>query len=95
MLLDQSPQARARTGFDRTAFTIDWNNRQVTCPQGTRNTSWIPCAQRGTDAIRFSGRDCQPCPVRQACTTATVRGRQLTIRHQRRRRGKGFGRTGR
>ncbi|MFI9597640.1 hypothetical protein [Nonomuraea sp. NPDC052265] len=56
MLLDQSPQARARRGFDRTAFTIDWNNRQVTCPQGKRNTSWTPCTQRGTDAIviRFS-----------------------------------------
>ncbi|MCA1837128.1 MAG: transposase, partial [Actinobacteria bacterium] len=84
MLLDHSPQARARAGYDRTAFTIDWDNQQVTCPQGQRNASWTPCTQRGTDTvvIRFSGEVCQPCPVRAACTTATRRGRQLTIRAQ-------------
>jgi transposase len=84
VLLDHSPQARAQAGYDRTAFTIDWDAQQVTCPQGQRNASWTPCTQRGTDAIviRFSGEVCQPCPVRAACTTATKRGRQLTIRAQ-------------
>ncbi|MFG1711326.1 IS1182 family transposase [Nonomuraea sp. M3C6] len=83
-LLDHSAQARAQAGYDRTAFTIDWDNQHVTCPQGQRNASWTPCTQRGTDAIviRFSGEVCQPCPVRAACTTATTRGRQLTIRAQ-------------
>jgi transposase len=82
MLLDHSPQARAGQGYDRTAFTIDWDTQQVICPQGQRNASWTPCVQRGTDAIviRFSGEVCQPCPARSACTTATTRGRQLTIR---------------
>jgi Transposase DDE domain len=30
--------------------------------------------------VRFAGADCQPCPVRAQCTTATRRGRQLTLR---------------
>jgi hypothetical protein len=34
-LLDYSAQARAGTGFDKTAFTIDWDARQATCPQAT------------------------------------------------------------
>jgi hypothetical protein len=33
-LLDTSRQARAGDGFDKTAFTIDWQTRQVRCPQG-------------------------------------------------------------
>ncbi|WP_170223434.1 transposase [Nonomuraea turkmeniaca] len=53
-------------------------------PWGQTNASWTPCTQRSTDAIviRFSGEVCPPCPVRQACTTATIRGSQLTIRDQ-------------
>jgi hypothetical protein len=84
VLLDCSPQARAGAGFERTAFTIDWDTRQATCPQGQTSASWSPCAQRGTDAIviKFSGEACRPCPVRGQCTTAKRGGRQLTIRPQ-------------
>jgi transposase len=82
VLLDTSPQARAAGGFDRTAFTIDWDNQQVYCPQGQLSTSWTACTQHGTEAIvvRFSGQDCQPCPVREQCTSAKTRGRQLSLR---------------
>ena len=38
-LLDQSAQARAGTGYDKTCFTIDFDTRQVTCPQAQTNTS--------------------------------------------------------
>ncbi len=82
VLLDQSPQARAGTGYDRTAFTIDWEREQVTCPQGQASASWSPCRQRGTESIvvKFGGEVCQPCPVRSLCTSAKKGGRQLTIR---------------
>ena len=30
--IDNSPQARTGGGFDRTAFTIDWDNQRVTRP---------------------------------------------------------------
>jgi hypothetical protein len=84
MLADTSPQARAGEGFDRTAFTVDWDTRQVTCPQHQTNTSWTPASQRGTEVIvvRFAGYVCQPCPVKAQCTTSTGRGRQLTLRPQ-------------
>jgi hypothetical protein len=84
MLADNSPQARAGDGFDRTTFTIDWDTQQVICPHGQTNTSWTPANQRGTDVIvvRLAGESCQPCPVKARCTTATSRGRQLTLRPQ-------------
>jgi hypothetical protein len=36
--IDNSPQARTSSGFHRAAFTIDWDNHRVTCPQGVTNT---------------------------------------------------------
>lgn len=81
LLDDTSPQAR-RGGYTAQAFSIDFDNQQVTCPQGATNASWQPCTQRGTEAIvvRFDAADCGRCPVRDQCTTATRSGRQLTLR---------------
>jgi transposase len=80
-LLDQSPQARAGTGYDQTRFTIDFDTRQVTCPQGQTNTNWSPAVQRGTEVIvvKFPASTCDPCPARAQCTTAKRVGRQLTF----------------
>jgi hypothetical protein len=80
-VLDQSPQARAGTGFDKTAFTIDFDTRQVTCPQGNSSANWSPANQRGVDVIvvKFATDTCRTCPVRTQCTTATRGGRQLTF----------------
>jgi hypothetical protein len=82
MLADTSPQARAGEGFDRTAFSVDWDARTVTCPQDKTNAWWTPASQRGTDVIvvKYAGEVCQPCPVKSTCTTATRDGRQLTLR---------------
>ena len=80
-LLDQSAQARAGTGYDKTAFTIDFDTRQVTCPQGRTSACWSPATQRGTDVImvKFAGTTCRPCPAQTQCTTAKRGGRQLTF----------------
>jgi len=80
-LLDQSAQARAGTGFDKTAFTIDFDTRQVTCPQGNTSANWSPTNQRGTDVIvvKFATDTCRACPVQAQCTTAKRGGRQLTF----------------
>ncbi|MEO3781564.1 transposase, partial [Micromonospora sp. B11E3] len=80
-LLDQSAQARAGTGYDKSRFTIDFDTRQVTCPQGQTNTSWSPAVQRGTEVIvvKFAGATCGPCQARAQCTTAKRGGRQLTF----------------
>lgn len=84
VLADQSPQARAGNGFDRSAFTIDFDREQATCPQGQTSTSWNPVTQRGTDTIviTFATSTCGPCPVRDQCTTSQKRRRQLTVHPQ-------------
>ena len=83
-LLDTSRQARAGDGFDKTAFTIDWQTRQVSCPQGQSSATWSPARQRGTEVIvvKFDTATCRACPVRDQCTTAARGGRQLTLRPQ-------------
>jgi transposase len=81
VLADLSPQARAGTGFDRSAFTIDFDREQATCPQGQTSASWSPATQRGTDTIviTFAAGTCGPCPVRDQCTTSKRGRRQLTV----------------
>jgi hypothetical protein len=76
-----SPQARTG-GYTADMFTIDWDTRQVTCPQGAVSSSWTPARSKGTPIIfaRFAKATCQPCPARARCTTAVRSGRQLGFR---------------
>jgi transposase len=73
--------ARARPGYARTDFAVDYDTRTVTCPQGKTSASWSPCAPKGQDKIiaTFSRTDCGPCPARQLCTSESGRRRQLTL----------------
>jgi hypothetical protein len=77
-----SAQSRTPDGYDRSAFTIDWDQRRVTCPQGVTNTIWSECNERGRESIvvRFPVTACQACPVRPQCTRSTRNGRQLMLR---------------
>jgi transposase len=79
LLADPSAQARAGNGYARADFTIDYDTRTVTCPQGRQATSWTPCTQYGKDniVVTFATSDCGPCPARTQCTTG--RRRQLTL----------------
>jgi transposase len=81
LLADTSAQARAGAGYARADFTVDYDTKTVTCPQGKTSASWTPCAQRGNDAIvaTFSAADCGPCPARPLCTTSSKNRRQLTV----------------
>ncbi|WP_405987666.1 IS1182 family transposase [Streptomyces sp. NBC_00872] len=63
-------------------FTVDWDNKQVTCPGGNTNAVWRnDVSQRGTPVVRakFARRDCQPCPIRERCTRSP-HGRWITLR---------------
>jgi hypothetical protein len=79
LLADTSAQARAGNGYARADFTIDYDAKTVTCPQGTTAASWTPCTQRGKDAIvvQFATADCGPCPAKALCTTG--KRRTLTV----------------
>lgn len=82
---DHSWQAQERTGYDLTAFHIDWEAQRVTCPQGNVSTKWSATHdQLGTPIIniRMGAVQCRHCPVRQLCTHATTAPRNLTVRPQ-------------
>jgi transposase len=39
---DPGWQARENSGFDKSAFTVDWEKETVTCPAGKQSISWLP-----------------------------------------------------
>jgi transposase len=80
---DVSWQAQANQGFDISQFTIDWEARRVTCPEGKTKVSWKPGKDRwGNEVIHteFARRECLACQSRPLCTRATTEGREMTLR---------------
>jgi len=78
-------QARAGQGFDHTGFTIDWQAKKATCPQGKISRKWTLKQDRtvsGVIRIQFGKQDCLACPCRSQCTTASTNPRQLVVRPQ-------------
>jgi transposase len=69
----------------QSAFHVDWDAKQVTCPQGLTSVSWSD-QRRPTgiqvSQVHFAATDCAPCPRRPDCTTAKNHkwGRTLTLR---------------
>jgi DDE family transposase/transposase-like protein DUF772 len=63
--------------FPKQAFVIRLAEGRVTCP--AQQTAAIPA---GATTVHFAATVCQPCPLRAACTTATRRGRTITIHPQ-------------
>ena len=54
LLPDGSPQARSG-GYTADMFTIDWDTKQATCPQGAVSSSWTPAEwpPRPVREVRF------------------------------------------
>lgn len=81
-----STQTRAGAVYGQDAFTVDWVNQRVTCPNGRTNTGWREDrTQHGLPVVRvqFSTRDCRPCSVVQDCVPALKNhGRAITLRPQ-------------
>jgi transposase len=78
-------QAHAGQGFDHTGFSIDWQAKQATCPQGKISRKWTLRQDRtasGVIRIQFGKQDCLTCPCRSQCTTASTNPRQLMVRPQ-------------
>jgi transposase len=80
-------QANTKHGLDTSQFHIAWEQKQAVCPQGHTSSSWTPAKdsrQHEVIKIKFSTKDCQPCPLLTSCTStrsATPR-RLLTVRPQ-------------
>ena len=79
---DPSWQAQAGSGFAKGDFIIDWDARTAICPNGKRSFSWLTnpdVTKPETTVVRFSRRDCSPCPVRTQCTRRQVEPRELVL----------------
>jgi transposase len=79
---DPSWQAQAGAGFAKADFVIDWEARTATCPAGKQSLSWLinpDVTKPETTVVRFSRRDCSPCPSRDQCTRRQVEPRELVL----------------
>jgi transposase len=82
LLADHSAQAR-NGGYTQDAFTIDWDNHQVTCPRGTISRTWTPVrpapGRPEAISVQFAAAACRACPVKGNCTTSARSGRHLSL----------------
>jgi transposase len=72
-----------RSQFGKDRFEIDLENEQVTCPAGeTTERSSLRKGPKGrpTKVFRFSADQCQPCALREQCTTAK-KGRSIRLHY--------------
>ena len=80
---DERWQAREGKGFAEADFSVDWEQKKATCPQGAVSTSWTPALDnRGTEMIKvkFSGSDRGTCQHLADCTRGARARRSLTLR---------------
>jgi transposase len=69
-------------GYNREQFTVEWEQRQVRCPQGKVSSTWT---ERGTltptpsISVHFRKQDCTPCPTRALCTRSPQQPRHLNL----------------
>ncbi|MFC6060818.1 transposase, partial [Streptomyces pratens] len=69
-------QHRRGEGFGRDDFHIDYDRRQVTCPQGQVSQGWhgpYPTSSPTAAPLivaKFAKSQCHPCPVRARCTSS-------------------------
>ncbi len=75
-------QAKEGTGFEAAAFSLDWEERVATCPEGKKSISWSPAIDNRYNRvvkIKFSSKDCMPCPSRDLCIRSTRRWKRRSI----------------
>jgi transposase len=67
-------------GIDR--FEVDWEGRQVHCPEGHSSSRWLEYTDADGKAYvsaRFAAADCAACPARQRCTRSAGAGRHVRL----------------
>lgn len=73
---DSSWQKKQAKGYDLAHFHIDWQQRQVHCPENQLSSSWHDrFSSRGQPIVqvKMPSRVCKPCSARSLCTKATAR----------------------
>ena len=78
-------QARTEGAYTIDQFEVDWDRKQVHCPQGRVSAVWSEQIDHTGGAylsVRFSQRDCADCARRSLCTRALRQGRWLKLQPQ-------------
>ena len=73
---DRKWQAKEGTGFEAAAFSVDWEGQVAICPEGKKSIGWTPAMDNRHNRvvkIKFSSKDCMPCPSREKCIRSTRR----------------------
>ncbi|CAA9312545.1 MAG: hypothetical protein AVDCRST_MAG93-5320 [uncultured Chloroflexia bacterium] len=75
-------QARTPGGLSAAQFAIDWEGKQVVCPEGKTSESWKESRSKGEGKIvvAFARSECEGCEQRSVCTRSKATGRQLTLK---------------
>lgn len=76
---DGNIQAKNFPAYAMAEFTIDWEKRMATCPQGKHAQVWTPSSQSGATYIRFNPSDCAPCDARTMCIKSSAPARTLKL----------------
>ena len=63
-------QSLSKNGFTLQDFQIDWENKQVTCPNGQTTTNWYPYLRQEVEHIRvrFKSSQCNGSEKGNLCT---------------------------
>jgi transposase len=76
-------QANEPGAYTLDQFTIDWEQKQVRCPQGKYSVGWKepnPPKHEQHIFAHFQTADCRPCPARPLCTRAKQPRRKIHFR---------------
>lgn len=78
-------QSKEGKGFAAANFSVDWEQKFVTCPEGKINSSWSPVVDKWGNKvvkIKFASSDCSVCPSLNCCTRSKNKRRTVTLRTQ-------------
>jgi transposase len=79
---DPSWQAKQGGAYTREQFVIDWERRQMLCPQGKWSSVWTEPRAAGRPAlisVHFRKPDCLACPTRALCTSSSTQARHFNL----------------
>ena len=79
-------QSKIPDGYDLSRFKINWKTKQVTCPQGVKNTKkWTVHKDQWDNTVigvKFPRKACRECQFRHLCTRSKTEPREITLRPQ-------------
>lgn len=80
--VDPSWQSRTEGAYSTDQFEIDWENKQVICPQGKTSREWKAHTRTNGDPYlyaRFRLKDCAACKALHLCTRSAAGYRSLSL----------------